>query len=225
MLVAVLVVLVVILVAATVRAFVWPDRFTISNARPVTSRVDGLSYRVHEGHAEAQRAADTLAGLNARVVDLMRFLRARYVRGGAGDQHPARRGAVERLLERYNPDNLAENSPKDPTGDTAYSLNKGAVVAICLRKKGPRARSPDDPDAFEIHDMGVLMFVTLHEMAHISIDQIDHPPRFWAAFRFLLEEAEDAGVYHSPDYAARPTEYCGVKVDYNPRYDAGVRPI
>ena len=72
----------------------------------------------------------------------------------------ARRAAVELLLARYNQDNLAENSPRDPTGDTAYSLNKGAIVAICLRD---RTR----PDS--IHDIEILTFVTLHDMPHIAI--------------------------------------------------------
>lgn len=214
---AVLVVLIVVVIAVLARAVVWPDRFTIRSARPVVSKVDGLRYRVHEGHAGAQRAADTLAALNARVVDLMRFLRGRYVRGPEGAARPARRGAVERLLARYNPGHLAENSPKDPTGDTSYTLDKGAVIAICLRERDPHVRG--DPATHDIHDFRTLMFVTLHEMAHIAVDDIDHPPRFWSAFKFLLEEAEDAGILDSPDFAARPRRYCGVKIDYNPRFD------
>jgi hypothetical protein len=211
-LVAILVVLVIAVIALVVRSAV-SDHFTIENARPVVSQVDGLRYRVHESHTGSQRAADTLAALNARVVDLMRFLRARYIRGPDGKRHPARRGAVERLLARYNPDHLAENSPRDPTGDTSYTLDKGAVIAICLRERDPSAAHDD------IHDFRTLMFVTLHEMGHIAIDDIDHPPRFWSAFKFLLEEAEEAGILDSPDFAARPRYYCGVKIDYNPRFD------
>jgi hypothetical protein len=190
------------------------DRFTIEQTHAVVSSVDGMRYRVHEGHAGPQRAADTLARLNARIIDLMRHLRGRYLRGG-GDglaAHPQRREAVLQLLARYNPDNLAENSPKDPSGDTSYTIDKGAVVAICLRDRDPGGDS-------RIHDIDTLTFVTLHEMAHIAIKDIDHPPRFWSAFRFILEEAEAAGVYTSPRYEQAPRQYCGVKIDYNPRYD------
>lgn len=214
---ALVAVLVALVIAAVARRF---DRFTIERARPVVSRVDGLSYRVHEGygHAAPDRAADTLATINGRVVDVLRHLRRRYPGGGG-----PRRAAVVRLLARYNPDNLAENSPRDPSGDTAYSMNKGALVALCLRERDPAASG--DPLVYDIHDLDTLTFVALHEVTHIAIDAIDHPAEFWATFRFLLEEAEAAGVYVSPDFARAPRVYCGVRIDYNPRYDSGVRPI
>jgi hypothetical protein len=202
--------------AYLVRHALGADRFTIEMTRPVLSRVDGLRYRVHEGHGAPQQAADLLATLNARVVDLMRHLRARYLRGPAGLLHPARRAAVRRLLARWNPDNLAENSPADPAGDTAFSIDKGSIVAICLRERTAEAR---------LHGPDTLFFVTLHEMAHIAIEEVDHPRAFWAAFRFLLEEAEAAGLYVSPDFAAQPRRYCGVNIDYNPRWDPNTPPI
>jgi len=223
-LIAVVIVLVVVVAFyAGRRLIMGPDHFTIEHTRPVVSHVDGMSYRVHEGHVGPDKAADTLAIINGRVIDVMRHLRARYTRGSDGDAYPARREAVARLLARYNPDNLAENSPKDPSGDTSYTLDKGAVVALCLRERDPTTIG--DPRVHDIHDLDTLMFVTLHEMGHIAIDDIDHPPRFWSAFRFLLEAAEEAGVYTSADYAARPRSYCGVRIDYNPRYDPGTPPI
>ena len=149
--------------------------------------------------------------------------RERLPRRRCGAARPERRDAVARLLARYNPDNLAENSPKDPSGDTSYTIDKGAIVAICLRERDPAASG--DPAAYDIHDLDTLTFVTLHEMAHIAIEDVDHPKRFWSAFRFLLEEAEEGGVYRSPDFAAAPRYYCGVTIDYNPRYDSGTAPL
>lgn len=193
------------------------DHFTIERTKPRVSTVDGIPYRVHDVHKEPQRAADMLARLNGRVIALMRRLRARYVRGPDGARYPARRAAARRLLARYNPDNLAENSPRDPTGDTAYSLDKGAIVAICLRERGSAEN--------EIHELDTLTFVTLHEMTHIAIDELDHPKVFWETFRFLLEEAEAAGIYSSPDYSRAATRYCGMDINYNPRWDSGTRAI
>ncbi len=198
------------------RALFGGDRFTIEQTRPLASRVDGSAYRVHEGHAGPQRAADTLARLNGRVIAVMRHLRERYIRADPAAVSPERRAAVAHLLARYNPDNLAENSPKDPSGDTAYSTNKGAIIAICLRDRA-------SPDA--IHDLSILTFVTLHEMTHIAIDAIDHPREFWRTFRFILEETEGAGIFTSPRYAERPVNYCGVVVNYSPRWDAALEPI
>lgn len=193
--------------------------FTIDKTTPVVSELDGVGYRVHGAYADAQAAADTLATINRRVIDLMRWLRARYVRGPDGDRYPARRQATLRLLARYNPDNLAENSPKDPTGDTSYVLEKGAVVAICLRSRDSSGAGPEP-----IHDLETLTFVTLHEMSHIAVDTLQHERPFWEAFKFILLEAEAAGLYTSPDYAASPRYYCGIKVDYNPRLDPATDP-
>lgn len=187
--------------------------FTVERAVPVRSRLDGRAYRVQPAHAGADEAADDLAAINARVVELLRALRARYARA---DAPGARRDATARLLARYSPDALAENSPLDPSGDTSYCLDKGALVALCLRARAAgHAR----------HDLGVLTFVALHELAHIAVREVDHPPAFWRAFRWLLEEAAAAGVYRAPDFAAAPVEYCGIRVDYNPALDPGVGPF
>jgi WLM domain len=188
------------------------DHFTIEQTRPVASSVDGMKYHVHEGHPEYNQAADRLANLNSQIVDLMRYLRNKYVGTPMGAKYPARLAAVERMLQRYNPDNLAENSPQDPSGDTAYSLDKGAILAICLRHRDPKKKA-------SLLDMSTLTFVTLHEITHIALDVIDHPPAFWSTFKWLLLEAEESGIYTSIDYAKHPVRYCGVSVDYNPRYD------
>ena len=198
------------------------ERFTLARTRPVVARADGAPYRVHLAHAGPEAAADALAGLNAQAIALLRHLRRRYGRrgaegGDAGGDAGARGEATRNLLARYNPDNLAENSPRDPTGDTAYSLDKGAVLAICLRSR-------TDPAA-GLHAAELLSFVMLHEMAHVAVDVLDHPPEFWRTFRWLLEEAEEAGLYRSPRFAEAPQNYCGIHVDYNPRHDPAVAPI
>ena len=208
-LVLVLVLVLVVVAGPLGRLAFGPDRFTIEQTTARVSTVDGMPYRIHEGHAGPQAAADALAVLNRRIVDLLRALRARYARGPPG--HAARCAATARLLARYNPDNIAENSPTDPSGDTSYTIDKGAVVALCLRERGPAAGA--------LHDLDTLTFVALHEMAHIAVEDVDHPPHFWSAFRFLLEEAEAAGVYTSPRYEQAPRQYCGMSINYNPRYD------
>ena len=193
-------------------------RFTIDQTSERVSAVDGMRYRVHERHDESQAAADMLGALNDRIIRLMRHLRREYGQAALPGAPPGaflagagpRAEAVRLLLSRYNPDNLAENSPRDPTGDTSYSLDKGAIVAICLRKRG---------SSETILDLETVTFVAIHELAHLALEDIGHPPAFWAVFRFLLEAAEDAGVYRSINFARSPRAYCGVSIDYNPRYD------
>jgi len=214
--------IIIVLYFAARRLILGADRFTIENTKPIVSTIDGIPYRVHEAHLGPQKAADTLAKLNGRVIDVLRHLRNRYLRGPPMPGTEERVAATKRLLARYNPDNLAENSPQDPTGDTAYSLDKGAIVAICLRDRGT-PRNGAAPNA--IHDLSTLTFVTLHEMSHIAIDEIDHPKKFWETFKWLLEEAEQAGIYTSPDYSLGSARYCGMDVNYNPRYDGNTEAI
>lgn len=202
-LVAAVVVLVMIVAAAQIGK---TSRFSIGHATPMVSSYDGQPYRVHRIHGSPEAAADMMALLNRRALSLMRWLRSNYTQPTA----PAKARAITaRLLRRYNPDNLAENSPQDPGGDTAYAVDKGSLLAICLRSK----------DTATLLGAEVLTFVLYHEMTHLAVDVLDHPPEFWLAFRFLLESAESAGIYTSPDFATTPRQYCGLKVDYNPRWD------
>lgn len=187
------------------------ERFTLDQTRAVRSGLDGLRYRVHERHQNPEAAADTLAELNRRTVELLRHLGKKYGPGTPGAvASPERAQATDRLLRLYNPDNLAENSHHDPEGDTSYTIDKGAIVALCLRGQGGR-----------LHDTETLAFVSFHELAHIAIEDMDHPPRFWQTFKFLLEEAHSAGLTRGDDYARRPVSYCGGKMDinYNPLHD------
>jgi len=153
----------------------------------VSSTLDGFRYRVHPDFHDPGGAANMLADANRRVVELLRRLRRRY-----RTNHGPRGRATARLLERYNPDNLVENTPHDPRGDTSYTIGKGALVALCLREKD--SRDSGRPDLYDLHDQNTTAFVVFHEMAHIATAAQGHPPEFWATFRFLLEEAVSAGV-------------------------------
>lgn len=190
-------------------------RFGSFNVRKVRAG-DGMHYQIHAAHArtpgERRRAAELLAEINARVLRTIAHLRKHHPR------HP-----VTRLVRRrYFSENLQENSPKDPSGDTAYSLGKGQTVAICIREKDPGASG--DPQRHDFHDdLNTLVFVALHELTHVGVEVRQHPPEFWEAFKFVLEEAVDAGVYRPVNYERRPVMYCGMKVDYNPLFDPTLR--
>jgi hypothetical protein len=170
---------------------------------------DGNKYKVHN-YGDSTKAANILAAINNVLVQLISYLKNKYnVR--INNNYPANstQYAVKRILMRYNPDNLIENSPNDHV-DTSYTLNKGSIVAFCLREKGK--------DNY-IHDMNTLIFVAIHELAHMAIDEDGHPPKYWATFKWLLTEAEDGNIYVSKNYNVSPIHYCGMEVAYNPRFD------
>lgn len=189
--------------------------YETARARPVRAP-SGAYYRVHLVHAGPEEAAAMLARLNTRAAALLRRLR-RYRERPAG--HPGRKVA-EALLRRYNPDSIVESSPLNRRGDTSFTVSKGQTLALCLRERNPRRSG--DPELHDFHDEDLLFFVMLHEMAHLGVEVWDHPPPFWEAFKFLLEEAADGELLRPVNYALRPERYCGLDVDYNPLYDPGV---
>jgi len=176
---------------------------------------DGKKYKVHNFN-DASDAANALAEINAVMVNLIAHLKYKYV--GRGYEKNAfvsnydKISAVNNILNRYNPDNLVENSPHDKK-DTSYTLNKGSTIAFCLREKNASG---------DLHDINTLIFVAIHELGHIAIDDNDHPPLFWKIFKWLLQEAELGNIYFSKDYQKDPVKYCGMGVNYNPLYDDSV---
>lgn len=198
---ALVVVLLVVAVAAT-----WPGGGSgTDGAGPVVSRVDGRTYRVHGGSV---RAADLMAQLNARIDVLIRRLRAKY-----GGVDSARGRAVGRLVARYDIRALVENSPHNVSDDTSYTIDKGRVLALCLRERTEAAR---------LHSFNVLTFVSIHELAHIASREYGHHRTFWATFKFFLEEAVAAGVFDAVDYRRHPRRYCGSTINYSPLFDEGL---
>ncbi|GFR88336.1 metal-dependent hydrolase [Elysia marginata] len=198
------------------------SRFSLESTREVRAG-DGLKYRVHTSHKNADSAADTMAELNRRAIELIRHLRDKYLRGPAAGRSSARKKAVSRLLERYNPDSLAENSPCDPGGDTSFTIDKGAILALCLREKDPAQSG--DPAAHDIHSLNTLAFVLVHELTHIAIKDSGHPPRYWQAFKFILEEAVETGFLEKVDYGRHPVQYCGETIEYSPLFDHSVQAL
>jgi len=171
---------------------------------------DGNLYKVHN-FGDSTTAANILAKINSILIELISYLKNKYgVKiNNSNNSNNLYYDAIKKILMRYNPDNLIENSPNDNV-DTSYTLNKGSMVAFCLREKGSNNY---------IHDMNTLTFVAIHELAHMAIEEDGHPPKFWSMFKWLLMEAEMGNIFFSKNYSKSPIQYCGMKVNYNPRFD------
>ena len=85
------------------------------------------------------------------------------------------------LINRFNPDNKSESTPSDKY--TSYSVNKGEKIIFCIRDKSP------GPEQFKIINVNTLMFVAIHELAHVMTKSIGHEPDFWNNMRYLLSVA------------------------------------
>ncbi len=85
--------------------------------------------------------------------------------------------------------NRAIISSKPRGGDIAFNVNKGYEIYICL-------------DGEKIN---AAMYILLHELAHITVEEYDHSERFWSNFKKLREIASELGIY-TPE---QEMEYCG----------------
>jgi hypothetical protein len=158
------------------------------------SNVDGNRYLVRNLN-DRQEAADLLANTKKKCVMLVRYLGVKYPKSDR----------VKRLIERYNPENISESSAKSKY--TSYSVNKGEKIVFCLRSR--------DRDQ-QLVDNNVLMFVALHELAHVMTKSTGHTEEFWDNFRFLLKKSIAAGVYQHQDFRRNPVKYCGIDITDSP---------
>lgn len=191
------------------------DRFSIEYNTSMYTDIDGRKYFVHNKHEDMQIAANTFAELNKITTDVINFIYERYHFDNTA-VNKKRKEVADLLMARYDVNNLRENSPLNIQHDTSYTINKGDIIAICLRSS---------KQYNQIHDINTITFVVLHEITHLAITSYDHPDEFWEVFKFILIEAEIGGFYKSPDFEHNPKEYCGININYNPRYDITIPDI
>ena len=165
----------------------------------VVSNVDGNKYCVRE-RSKLNKAVDLLAEVTNKCKALVEYVK---------QKHP-NNNAVKRLVENFNPKKITETLPT--SSYTAYSENKGEKIAFCLNKK-----KGDNENLIDKH---TLTFVAIHELSHLMTKSIGHKSEFWQNFKFLLDNAKDAGIHQPVDYKQEPREYCGMEIHDNPYYDA-----
>jgi len=163
------------------------------------STIDGKTYRVRD-LPDKQRAADLLAKLRQKLETLMDSLAESY----------PNKPQVKRLVQNFksDPNRFLESTPD--AEHTSYSVNKGESVHLCLRQRDGTEKLVDD---------NIMMFVSIHEMAHMITKSIGHEPEFWNNFGWLLREAEAKGLYKPTDFKSHPVMYCGVSITDSPKYD------
>jgi len=230
-----------ILIAIVVLYFIF--RYSYLNTKTVD--VEGETYRVHREHNQPEVAAKILKEITDRNEVLVNHLKLKYSRSNAATMNPEKEGRIDiiptgdqteevmtenlpflmsdmeyltarvvQLQRQYKASNISEISPLNPSGSTSYTENKGEKLVFCLRNKTPNAEG-----IHEFHEINLIMFVVLHEMTHIMNDRWGHQLQFWAMFKFVLQNAIEAGIYVPVDYRKTPEVYCGMDITYNPYFD------
>jgi len=121
------------------------------------------------------------------------------------DKYPEFNQYIKQLYKNLHKDRslIYENDPSSKL--TSFSINKGEEIAFCLRSK----KSND------LHQLNLIMYVALHEMAHIACPEIGHGDLFKKIFKFLTEIAIELKLYKLDNYEANPIEYCGMMLSSN----------
>jgi len=161
-----------------------------SEVEYVKSDVDGRDYLV-KNLPDSQAAANLLGQTNKNCMTLIDHMVKTYPDDAD----------VKRLKSNYDPDSLSEGN--DNSSYTSYSVNKGEQIVFCLRSR-------DGKD--KIVDQNTVMYVAVHELAHLMTKEIGHTTTFWNNFKRLLTEAVAINLYSKVDYGKTPVEYCGITI-------------
>jgi len=168
----------------------------------VMSNLDDRSYLVRN-EEDKKKAADTLAKIRKNLYQLRD-----YVYQHRQSYDPTYKKYVKTMYSRMENMVISENTPD--SNYTSYTVNKGEEMIFCIRSK----------KTGKIHRLNLLMFVAIHEMAHVACPEEGHTPLFGQIFMFLLGQAITAGIYKYEDFKMHPTEYCGMTINDGPNMNA-----
>ena len=100
---------------------------------------------------------------------------------------------------------------------TSYTINKGKKIVFCIRQKPPSGGKPSVFGCGDLVDVKVMMFVFLHELAHLGTCSIGHPTDFWCNMAFLLEAGENmTPPIYTPLDTNSVIPYCGIDITHSP---------
>lgn len=162
----------------------------------ISRQVDHFKGYYVQDRPDKQEAADTIRqivnSLNRLILELHEE-RERY-----DEEH---REYIDALYAQM--DHIVFRESDEGSEATSYSVNKGEEIVFCIRSK----------KTGRIQDMNVLMYVAIHELAHVACPEVGHTPLFFEINRFLLKKAVELGIYRVDDYQRAPVEYCGMTLN------------
>jgi len=158
----------------------------------VISNVDREMYLVRN-QEDKESAANLLAEIRRRLSQIVKRLSV--------DEPDDERSIM--MSKNFKPSEISESLPN--TNYTSYSVNKGAKIVFCLRGKND-----------QLMDINTMMFVAIHELAHVGTKSVGHTDEFWENMKWLLEKAIKYGLYVKQDFKNNPVDYCGIKITDSP---------
>ena len=174
--------------------FIYSKSYGSDNLVKTKSQIDNQYYWVRNLSDKTQ-AANTLAKIKQNIYKLVNYLQKNK------EAFPKNMQYIKDLVSRTKDIVIMETGADEKY--TSYTVNKGERIVFCLRTKVINS----------IHDMNTLMYVVIHELAHIGCPEYGHTPLFKEIFKFLLIESSKIGIYTPIDYRKNPQNYCGMQIN------------
>ena len=148
-------------------------------------------------------AAEKLDEMKRRLKKLIYYIDDLCNKNGKDDKLIFIKDYNSYIIRRF--DNIIFRENTDNSKFTSYSINKGEEIVFCLRSR----------ENGKLHDINELMYVAIHELAHVGCPEIGHTPLFKNINIELLKHAVNCNIYYYKDYNINPEEYCGIELNNN----------
>ena len=163
----------------------------------VKSDVDNREY-LCRNRPDKLQAANTLANIKKKLLKIVHKLEQDYPK----DKR------VIHLVTKFQSRKITESI--SGTKYTSYSLNKGEKIVLCIRSKDENEK---------LVKLNTMMFVAIHELAHVMTISIGHTTEFWDNMKFILKCAIKHRIYKRQDFRKKPVSYCGTTITDSPLED------
>ena len=166
-----------------------------NDVKYVKSDIDNVEYLVLD-MINSQEAANMLARIKKNIFKMVHNLDK-----NKDNKYKEFKKYIKQLSKRIK--NVKINEGSTDGRYTSYSVNKGEQLVFCLRSKNNK---------INLHDMNLMMYVVLHEMAHIACPEYGHTDLFKKIFAFFTNVAINIGKYKRIKFGMNPSEYCGLTI-------------
>jgi len=173
----------------TLGALVFKDTLEKSEKIDVISSVNNKTYAVVRT-GDYVAAANMLASLEDKARNFIAAASAKYPND-----------LTIKRIQKYWTGTISE-IPQSET--IAYALEKKDLF-MCVRDNAGNVQELDD-----------LLFVLLHELAHIQNITYGHDAHFWKQFKRTLEMANKLGYLPYKNYDDYSVTVCGKQINANP---------
>ena len=136
----------------------------------------------------AKQKAELLHKINKKIKELINLLKQSEYKD---DEN------VKKLFTNWSGYLEELDSLEDPKS-FAYNVNKGEQISICLVNKKTN----------ELNQFNEIIYVVLHELAHMMTEDYSHNAEFWEQFAFLVDFSDKHNIYEKIDYSKNPQPFC-----------------